>query len=170
MTQYEQTAGGNSMNQLPTQPPAVLPPAIPICDVSRDGSDATGTGSRMCLFCGTPITSNPRARYCSRAHKMKAHRLRHQPAASALLIQLTSELRERQALVGQTYMNVRAATSDFSVTTAATNATSCPESSGSVVTAQTVTRSSSSPSCSVSRDGPDFGARQPFQLRTYVPY
>ena len=76
--------------------------ATPMCEVSREGSDAHNAATRTCPICTTPITNPTRARYCSRACQQRAHRLRRGPNANAVMTALTTQLRERRALVDQT--------------------------------------------------------------------
>lgn len=77
-------------------------PAAPICEVSREGSDAPRVAPRSCPVCRTLVENSTRARYCSRACQQRAHRLRRAPIADDILVALTRQLRERKALVEQT--------------------------------------------------------------------
>jgi len=64
-------------------------------DGSGDGSNGSG---RACPACGAPLPSR-RARFCSGKCRMRAHRLRHQPALVVDIDVLTSELRRWPQLV-----------------------------------------------------------------------
>ena len=71
----------------------------PSCDTSRDGSAPSSTPS--CALCPRPVP-NPRARYCSPAHRQRAFRLRNVRLAAIDERQLRAELRQRGALVAHT--------------------------------------------------------------------
>lgn len=65
----------------------------PVRDGSGDSSD------RLCPIDGRPLPSR-RARFCSGACRMRAHRLRHQDDVGAVDVDaLTAELRRRSQLV-----------------------------------------------------------------------
>ena len=71
----------------------------PMRDTSRDSS--SDSSAPACPVCGGP-PPNPRARYCSPAHRQRAFRLRHVQLASVDERQLRAELRRRAALVAHT--------------------------------------------------------------------
>ena len=73
-----------------------------ICDVSRDGSQASGSSSRTCPVCGTSVNTSARARYCSRACRQRGYRLRRVPAGDEVLANLATRLRRSQAIVDHT--------------------------------------------------------------------
>ena len=71
----------------------------PSCDTSRNGSTPSNTPT--CALCPGPLP-NPRARYCTPAHRQRAFRLRRVTLASVDERQLRAELRRRGALVAHT--------------------------------------------------------------------
>ena len=75
---------------------------LAVRDDARDDGVRSPDQAPTCPVCGQPFVASGRARYCSRACRQRAYRLRRAPAVSDLVAGWTAQLRQSRALLAQT--------------------------------------------------------------------